>query len=235
MAQNIAINPLQTEASGVMPKDNFQIELGFLFQHLAHNIDYLAAPTVGLGYGLSDLVELQFAYQFDTYKVDILELEGKYTRWSDIAVGAKFQLLNKETVNTQIAFLSQVAIPTSSDEFSGKMGIINKLSVAHSISKKWAIVYNLGYDYIADIHVLNYSFALGYEISSKFSLYAEPYGLNDNTGITESYIDFGLSFYGSKNIGLDLTYGLGINQSTQFIAGRFSWDLPKFLRTKKTI
>lgn len=234
MAQNIGINPLQTEASGVMPKGNFQIELGFLHQKLDYNIDYLAAPTLGLGYGLSNTVELQFAYQYDTYKSNFFGDVSKYNRWSDINLGAKFQLLNKEEVNTQIAFLTYFTIPASNDELSGDVGIINKLSIAHSISKKWEVVYNLGYDYVANTNVLNYSLALGYEISSKFGIYVESYGFYDDTEVSENYIDFGLSFYGAKNIGLDLTYGVGMNVSTQFLAGRFTWDFPTAFQFKKS-
>lgn len=232
-AQDILINTYQTESSGVMDKGTFQIEIGAFGQHLRTNIDYLALPTIGLGYGLSDKVELQFGYQLDNYKIEFEGLSGKYNKWNGMALGAKVQLLNKEDGNTQISFLSHFIIPTSDDQLAGESGFVSKVCIAHSISEKWAVVYNVGYDYLAETNILTYSLALGCEISNKLGIYAEPYGFYDEEGLFESNIDFGLSYLASKNVMLDVTYGVGINNSMQFLAARFTWDFPEFLKSKK--
>ena len=232
-AQDILINTYQTESSGVMDKGTFQIEIGTFGQHLLKNIDYLALPTIGLGYGLSNTIELQFGYQLDNYKIDFQGFPGKYNKWNGLALGAKFQLLNKEDVNTQISFLSHFVIPTSDDQLAGDTGFVSRVCISHSISEKWAVVYNVGYDYLAEINVFTYSLALGYEISSKFGVYAEPYGFYDEEGLFESNIDFGLSYLASKNIMLDVTYGVGMNNSMQFLAARFTWDFPGLFKSKK--
>ena len=225
-AQDILINTYQTESSGVMDKGTFQIEIGTFGQHLRKNVDYLALPTIGLGYGLSNKIELQFGYQLDNYKIEFEGFSGKYNKWNGMALGTKIQLLNKEDVNTQISFLAHFVIPTSDDQLAGEAGVVSKVCIAHSLSKKWAVVYNVGYDHLAKTNIFTYSLALGYEISNKFGVYAEPYGFYDEEGFFESNIDFGLSFLAGKNIMLDITYGIGVNNTMQFLAARFTWDFP---------
>lgn len=54
---------------------------------------------------------------------------------SDLQLGTKIQLLKKEHINTEIAFITHVLFPTGSKSFTNdKLGTINKLSISHSLS-----------------------------------------------------------------------------------------------------
>ena len=68
--------------------------------------------------------------------------------FNDLEIGVKLQLLQKENISTELAFLSHAVLPTASQFFSEeKFGVINKLCVSHRSNGNIGIGYNLGYNY----------------------------------------------------------------------------------------
>ena len=90
----------------------------------------------------------------------------------------KIQILKKDDVKTEIAFLSHLIIPTAKNAMTlDEIGSINKLSIAHDIGDVFGLGYNIGYDYFGvGSGNLTYSLALGLSLSDKVSFYLEPYG-----------------------------------------------------------
>ena len=56
-------------------------------------------------------------------------------------------------------------------------------------------------------------------------MYAEPYGLFSNFEKHIANFDAGLAYLLKDNIQVDVSYGLGLNNSLRFIAFGFSWNL----------
>ena len=125
-AQIITDRPDQTESSSTLPHKSLQIEAGLLFGDLNNEAQrvYLL-PTTLFRYGLTRGIELRLGENLMSYKSE----SSSETRFglSDLEFGAKFQILRREDVNTEIAFLSHAIFPTGTEGLSlDKYGTINK-------------------------------------------------------------------------------------------------------------
>ena len=235
-SQNIITDrPDQTEASSTIPKNSFQIEMGILAQTSNDKtVTNFAGPSTLIRYGISEKVELRLFNQFESNK---LELEGgniKSSGLSDIEIGAKIQLLKKEDVNTEIAFMSHAIIPTAKDELTNdKIGTINKLSISHAVNDKIGIGYNVGYDNINKVSAFTYSVVIGFALAEKFGLYIEPYGALAEGNNFESNFDAGVTYLAKNNLQFDVSYGTGLNNDMQYVSAGFSWNIPQFLMKNK--
>lgn len=233
--QIITDRPDQTESSSTIPKGSLQIEMGIVAASKENNtLNSFAGPSTLVRYGLTEKIELRFFNQYEAHKLELFDETSKVSGFSDFEIGAKVQLLKKEELSTKIAFLSHVIIPTAKDELSNnKMGTINKLSISHSLSDRLGLGYNVGYNYVGQIHSFTYSAALGFSFTDNFGGYIEPYGVYGEQGFFESYFDAGLTYLLSDNFQVDASYGLGLNNDLQFFSAGFSWNIPKLFGSKK--
>tara|TARA_R110001583_G_scaffold160872_1_gene312746 strand:- start:15698 stop:16477 length:780 start_codon:yes stop_codon:yes gene_type:complete len=228
--------PDQTESSVTVGKNNFQIESGVLFEKSNDNsVNRFFGPSTLLRYGISKGIELRFVSQYESTKIEFEGGEIDYLGFNDLEIGVKFQVFKKEKVNTEIAFLSHVIIPTANKNLTNeKIGVINKLAISHTISKKIGLGYNLGYDYISKQSSLTYSLALGISLSDKLSFYAEPYGAWGESNTFESNFDTGLTFLVNSNFQLDASFGTGLNNDMQYVSTGFSWRIANIFNINKS-
>lgn len=125
----ITDRPDQTESSSTVALGSFQIESGLLYRISEYDRQILA-PTTLFRYGLTKGIEIRVTNQFESMKNYIsFDKEVDYEKtdlysWglNDIEVGAKIQLFKKEDVNTEVAFLTHLVIPTGSKEYLVKTG-----------------------------------------------------------------------------------------------------------------
>lgn len=234
--QIITDRPDQTESSSTVPKGSLQIEMGLVAQSMEDNaINSFAGPSTLLRYGITDWIELRIFNQYESHKIEYWGIDDrKINGFSDIEIGTKVQLFKKEGVNTEIAFLSHAVIPTAKDELTNdKIGTINKLSIAHELTERLGLGYNIGYDYVGQTHAFTYSAALGFGITESLGGYVEPYGVYAEQGFFESYFDFGLTYLTSDNFQLDASYGFGMNNDMQYFSAGFSWNIPHLFGSPK--
>lgn len=229
IAQKIVTDrPDQTESSSAIPKKSLQIESGMLLQYAEEgdtSLREIAVPSNLFRYGLAKGVELRVAHQYVSIKEKNTSKE--ISGFTDLEIGAKIQLLKKENINTEIAFLTHVVLPTGTKEVSfEKVGTINKLSISHQLSDKVGLGYNVGYNYFGfGDGFLTYSLALGLEVSEKVGIYIEPYG---NVGLFDdalANINTGLTYLLKDNFQLDFSFGTGINYTMNYISAGFSWNI----------
>jgi len=220
----ITDRPDQTESSSTVEFGSLQVESGFLLGFSDENFNstrQILLPTTLFRYGLTSGIELRIMSQFESIKNNWQIIEGI----SDLEVGAKIQLLKKENVNIEIAFLSHLIIPTGTSELSGdKLGTINKLAISHEINENLGLGYNVGYNYMgAGNGDLTYSIAVGAAINDKVGIYLETYG--DVVEFQELLINFdtGLTYLVKDNLQLDFSFGTGLNHSMNYISLGFSW------------
>ena len=220
----ITDRPDQTESSTTIPVRTLQIEAGLLSGNDNFEKQYLF-PTSLFRYGLTKNIELRLAGQ-------IASIENKQTSENligigDLEIGAKIQILKNAGINTEIAFISHLIIPTgSADMTSGNFGTINKFAISHSLTKFLDLGYNAGYNYPGDGNGdFTYSLVTGAALSDKFGYYIEPYG--EYTGCKNwiSNLDTGFTYLIKNNIQLDISYGIGLNQKMNYLALGFSWNL----------
>jgi hypothetical protein len=222
-AQIITDRPDQTESSTTIGKGNLQIESGFFigFEGNKSSNRQILAPTNLFRFGLTKNIELRLLSQYETFKNSKESIQGI----SDIEIGTKIQLFKKESSSTEIAFLSQLILPTGSIELSNeKYGTINKILVSHTINERVGIGYNLGYNYFGEKEeAFTYTLALGIAINDKVGVYIEPYGEIINFDEHIANFNAGLTYLANNNLQFDFSFGNGINTRMNFISVGFSW------------
>lgn len=230
-AQRIVTDrPDQTESSSTVPKGSFQIETGVLVGFSdADDVSerQLLLPSTLFRIGLTDGLEMRVVSQFESHKNKTFD--ETFSGISDLEVGAKIQLFKKEDVNTEIAFLSHLILPTGSKDVTlDEFGTINKLSISHAINESVGIGYNVGYNYFGDGKGdLTYSIAVGFGITDKLSVYLEPYGDLVEFDTHISNIDAGFTYLIKDNFQLDFSFGTGINHTMNYMSIGCSLNIAK--------
>jgi len=224
-AQEIVTDrPDQTESSTTVPNKSFQMEIGFGSGN--YNSERLSLlPTALFRYGLTKSIELRFVEQLAAFKNKATS-EAEFGL-SDIEFGLKIQVLKKEGLNTEIAFISHIVIPTGSSELTNtNYGTINKLAISHGLNKFFDLGYNLGYNYYGISNGdLTYSLVLGIGLSEKIGMYVETFGEYSDFAELTSNFDSGLTYLIKDNLQLDLSLGLGLTQKMNYFSLGFSWNI----------
>ena len=223
-AQLVTDRPDQTESSSTVPKGAFQVETGILLGYDeggSFSIRQLLLPTTLFRYGLTKGIELRVLSQFESIQMVNREFKGI----SDLEIGTKIQILKKENVNTEIAFLTQLLIPTGSLALTNNtFGTTNKLSLSHALNENLGFGYNVGYNYFgAGRGDLTYSMALGVGVNDKVSVYVEPYGELSNLNDFVLNADAGFTYLLKENLQLDFSFGMGLIKRMNYLSVGCSW------------
>lgn len=220
--------PDQTESSSTIEKKSFQIETALLINFSEDNnksTRQILLPTTLFRYGLSRLIELRVLSQLESVKNELTS-ETNFGV-SDLEFGSKIQILKKENINTEIAFLTHLVLPTGSTELSvNKWGTKNKLAISHSVLSSINIGYNIGYNYFGEGKGdFNYSFAFGFSITDKLGLYIEPFGEVLEFNNHKSSFDSGFTYLIKDNSQLDFSFGTGINHTMNYLSIGYSINI----------
>ncbi len=226
----ITDRPDQTESSSTIEKGSLQIESGILIGFTEDDFTserQLLAPTTLFRYGITNGVELRVLSQFESLKDQ--NSSQKINGISDLEIGTKVQLFKKEDVNTEIAFLSHLILPTGSMGLTNdSFGTINKLSLAHDLNDDMSIGYNVGYDFFGEgSGNLTYSVALGISVIDSFGIYIEPYGNFIEFKNHEASFDAGITYLLRDNVQLDFSFGTGINHTMNYLSVGCSINIAK--------
>jgi len=227
-AQIITDRPDQTESSSTIARGGLQIESGVFMGYEGgefFSTRQTFLPTNLFRYGITNGFELRILNQFEGLEVDNNSFQGI----SDLEIGAKIQMLKKESLNTEIAFLTHLIIPSGTHELtSGKYGSINKICISHELNENTEIGYNLGYNYFGEGDGdLTYSLALGIGVNDKVGIYIEPYGEVINLEEFILNFDSGITYLVNQNLQLDFSFGTGINHRMNYISAGCSWLIVK--------
>lgn len=221
--------PDQTESSAVVPAGSFQWECGFSSTWtptFGGTVRELAVPNSLFRVSLHDKVELRVVHQLNRNsmagwgEVDVLA-EGT----SDVQLGTKVQLWQREDSRTEVAYLGHAVLPTGDGELSASsMGMVNKLCISHDVGPDCALGYNLGYDVADEQGTFTYALAIGKAINDQLGLYFEPYGeVYAPSGMHLASFDAGLTLLTSDQWQWDISYGTGLNHRMNYTAVGFSW------------
>ena len=230
-AQSIITDrPDQTESSSTVERGSLQIESGLLVgfaEESTWSIRQILAPTILFRYGITKGIEIRVLSQFESLKNQLTSKE--LVGISDLEIGTKIQLLKREEINTEVAFLTHLRLPTGSNGLTlDRYATINKLSISHELSENIGIGYNIGYNYFGfGRGVITYSLALGIGISEKAAIYIEPYG--DFVDLEDHFANFdaGFTYLLKENMQLDFSFGTGLNYSMNYMSIGFSWNIQK--------
>ncbi|MEN8929310.1 MAG: transporter [Flavobacteriales bacterium] len=220
----ITDRPDQTEASSVVPLKSLQIESGLLLQFNDNSLGKsrnIAAPNNLLRYGITKWFELRVVSQFESNAFNNIKSEGM----SDLEIGTKIQLLRKSNINTEIALLSHLIVPTGTESLTNdSYGVISRFCISHVINESSSVGYNIGYNYRGgNKGDITYTLAYGLSVTDKVGLYLEPYGEITDLKIHEASLDAGVTYLLKPTIQLDFSFGLGINHKMNYLSTGISW------------
>jgi hypothetical protein len=231
LAQAIVTDrPDQTESSSTIPKKSLQLETGFLLGSSKNNLlteQQILAQSILSRFGLTKGVELRLVTQYESVKKK--QTQETNSGFSDLEVGAKVQLFKKETSLTEIAFLSHLVLPTGPKQLTNdKIGTINKLSISHQLTESVGMGYNVGYNYFGFGNGdFTYSLAFGIGLSNTMGIYLEPYGAVIDFETHEASFDAGVTYLPQDNLQFDLSYGIGLNHTMNYISVGCSVNIAK--------
>ena len=223
-AQIVTDRPDQTESSATVGRNNLQIETGILVGFTGDqtpSVRQVLAPTTLFRYGISKKIEIRVLSQFESIKQGNINFSGI----SDLELGTKIQLYQKESSKTEMAFLTHIVMPTGSEELTNEdFGSISKLSISHELSDDLAIGYNIGYDYFGTGNGdMTYSIALGKSLNDLFGLYIEAYGSLIDLEEFEHSFDAGVTYLPNDFLQLDFSFGTGLNYTMNYISVGLSY------------
>jgi len=226
--------PDQTESAIVVPKGSIQIETGIVSETSNDNsVKNFSGPSTLIRYGISNIFELRAFNQYESNRIDLDGGKIKTTGLSDLEIGLKIQLLKRDNVSTDIAFLSHIILPTAKDELSNMtIGSVNRLCISNQLNGDIVLGYNIGYQYINEMNAFTHSITLGFPIFKIFGMYLENYGTFLEGGHFENNFDLGITYLVVKNFQFDLSYGFGLNNDMQYISTGLSWNISSFLKSK---
>lgn len=227
--QIVTDRPDQTESSVTIPFKSIQTEAGFLIGFIKTfgiTERQIMIPTTLFRYGLTKYAELRLVEQLESRK-NTLSSDANFGI-SDLEIGAKIQILKKDNINTEIAFLTHLILPTGSENFSGStVGTVNKMAVSHNINDFLDFGYNIGYNYFfSGRGDLVYSMALGIGITDKVGTYAEAYGEVVEFYNIFSNFDSGFTYLIRENLQFDVSFGIGLNYDMNYFSLGCSWNIP---------
>jgi hypothetical protein len=222
--------PDQTESSSAVNKGSLQIESGLFIGFTEDNLSsktQILAPTTLFRYGIFSGIELRVLSQLEG--LNERDLSENTLGISDLELGTKINLLNNKNINTEIAFISHIILPTGSTRLSNnKTGINSKLSISHELSPRFSLGYNVGYIYFGEGKGdFIYSMALGVVVTKRVGFYLEPFGSLVEFDKHESNFDAGITYLIKNNVQLDFSFGTGINQTMNYLSVGCSINIKK--------
>lgn len=220
--------PDQTECPFIVPPGYIQGEAGVAYEDVdGSEVNYLY-PTVLWRYGLNSHVELRMITELAGNKIPGKSISGL----NPIRVGFKALLCEEKGIIPQTAFIGHLILPTvASKDFKSKYYATTfRFLMAHTLSKRVSIGYNLGaeWDGLTPDPSFIYTFTGGFSLTDRIGCYGEFYGFFPQFDKPDHRADAGLNFFFGKNIMLDISGGIGITPNSPDYYGSlgFSFRLP---------
>jgi Putative MetA-pathway of phenol degradation len=222
--------PDQTESAVLIPKNYFQAEIGFN-REMNKGLSTLNHPTALWKYGLHKRLELRLVTEFvSEERESLVPGDNKInTGLRPVEIGSKIALWEEKGWLPKTSFIVHVTIPAfSSKEFKTSYAFPNfRFTMAHTLSEKVGIGYNLGteWDGMSHMPYWVYTFSPGFNLSEKWYGYIELFGAIRKNEHPHHSIDGGFAYYISNDIKIDLSGGMGITKAAtdEYVAIGFSF------------
>ncbi len=220
--------PDATEASSTLGKGVFQLETGGFYESFEENniqLETYTYNTMLMRYGLLDNLEFRVGWNYleGVTKVNGDKLDNVTSGFSPILLGVKLDITEEKGGLPEIALLLHVNHPffASNDYKTISPGTDFRFSLAHTLSEKSSLGYNLGMSWSGDSTRESYLYtvAYGYSVSDKLGAYAELYGDIPGGLSFNHYWDAGLTYLASNNLQLDAYFGSSITEGQDLLVG----------------
>lgn len=225
-SQIITDRPSQSSGTFVINRGDVQIEAGAsvnIFHH-GHTSRTIEAPASLIRVGVIKGLELRMETALINHKLFLPDNTSEvYTGMSNLVLGTKFNLYNKENRRFKLSTLIGASLPTGTNLFTSELHSLDLAFLAsHALSTRSELTFNLG---INSLNGPYYTLLFSKMVNDKTSIFLEPYGqLTDaETPRIEHSVNAGLTHLLNDNLQLDFSFGLGITYNNNFYSMGLSW------------
>ena len=220
--------PDATEASSTVGKGVLQFETGGLYETFeANNVkqEYYTYNTMLVRYGILDNVELRLGWDFveGVTLANGTKLNDVTSGLSPLLLGLKIDIAEEQGLMPEIALIGHVfpIFSASTDYRPEYTGVDFRLSLAHTLSDRSSLGYNIGAEWGNDTPeaAAIYTMAYGYSFTEKFGMYAELYGDFPEDSKANHYWDAGMTYLVNNNLQLDAYFGTSITEGQDLLLG----------------
>lgn len=238
----ITDRPDVTESSEVVGRGLVQVEMGysfFRFEDGDARLDLSAFPGTLVRVGLHDRVELRVEWAgYLSESLDSGLSSREDSGWGNAALGAKIKLREEKGAAPELSLLVDAIIPSGSKSFRAeRIDPAIRFAGSHTLSERLGLGYNVGFGALTieedsgDTDTLGlgrYSLALGIGLSERWGTFVEVFGFMPTTGGPAHSLDSGLTYLVTRNVQLDISGGLGLNDRAEdwFVGAGISFRLP---------
>lgn len=234
----ITDRPDQTESAVVIPAWRLQIETGLSKEWVQNGTDSYDQNTrygsTLLRFGLFDFMEFRLGSDMLNNRQKLpAGVPREDLGISPIGIGLKFALAKENGLVPDIALLTSWQIPNTGKQAfaSDKWQHSYVFSFAHTLSERWGLGYNLGYEFEGgfEVSAFKYSLVGGFSIAERWGAFIELYGSKVSSIPWDHRSDAGVTFLLFPSFQLDVSGGLGITEFSPvgFISAGFSWRIPR--------
>ena len=225
--------PDQTESSVIVPVGLLQIETGYLHESVTSDISNTLYNSTLLRYGFTENLEIRFGvgYLKNVEEPNIGDAGIITKGLIPLLIGSKLYVAEEKGIWPEVAFCAGFSLPESgSSKFkTSYLAPILKILASHTISPNLSIGYNIGAVWDGETARATgiYTVSAGMSVYEGFGIFIENYAFF-RKGFFDNRIDAGITWLLRKNLQLDLSGGLGLNNKAPngFISFGFSWRVP---------
>ena len=220
--------PDATEASSTVGQGVLQFETGGLYESFEDNdtkFENYTYNTILIRYGILDNLEFRLGWNFveGATTVNGSKLDDVMSGLSPLLLGLKIDIAEENGLMPEIALIGHVfpIFSASADYRPETTGVDFRLSLAHTLSEKSSLGYNIGAEWGNDSPEATaiYTIAYGYSFTDKFGMYAELYGDFPEDSSANHYWDAGMTYLVNNDLQLDAYVGTSITEGQDILLG----------------
>jgi hypothetical protein len=206
-----ADRPDQTETPFTVPRNHFQMELGFVYEKTNDVVESYTLPTALLKYGLNDHFEIGIITEMSGIKT-------RETQYGLIPVSLRFKerICDENGLLPMTSFIGYLAVPkVASEGFQATYFAPSfRFTMQHSLSEKMVLAYNLGAEWDGESAepIFIYTLTTGMAFTNKFGGYIELYGYAPQNSLPDHRCSAGISYLIKPNVMVDLSGGYAFSE-----------------------
>lgn len=206
-----ADRPDQTETPYTVPRNHFQMELGFSYEHTNDVVETYTLPTALMKYGLNDHFEVGIITEMSGIKTE-------NTKYGLIPVSLRFKerICDENGLLPMTSFIGYLALPKAANkEFQATYFAPSfRFTMQHSLSENVMLAYYLGAEWDGESAepVFIYTLTSGMSVTEKFGAYIELYGYAPQNSSADHRCSAGVSYLLKPNVMFDLSGGYAFSE-----------------------
>lgn len=226
--------PDQTESTVIVPPGFVQVEAGWSLDHDRDGLVRLRTHTVPgllLRVGLTSRLEARLGFA-GWHATDTSGLAGTERGHGDTDLGVKYRLRDAPSGGPTVSVIASVSFPTgSATATSGEVDPSALLTVAHELSERLSLGYNLGPSLTNRQLSMVGTLSLGAALAERLGAFVETFGsyTASSGGGQTLALDGGVTVLLGANLQLDASAGTWVlgKAGDWFVASGLSVRLPR--------